>query len=164
MKLLKKENIYKFLKSEEPDKYGRMIEDIWNFSKYKLEYTHNYIQRLFPTEQKSCYENAQIINSEDIEILDKKIQNNMKKSFNVMLNFYDFEYKDNVIVPKNDAKFHWVSNKNHNYLRITRILKSLKIFGLEKEANDFYFALIKLSKIKKIDEISIKYWKNVIDS
>lgn len=160
----KEENIYKFLSGEESDKYGRNIREIWDYDEKLLERSHDYIQRLFPTTEKSIFENAPVIDpkKDKNKINNKIIKENMKKSLNVMLDFYGFEYK-NTIQPKSDAKFKWISKKNHNYLRITRILTSLRIFGLEKEAKDFYQALILLSKEKNIDEVSLQYWKNAME-
>lgn len=160
----KEEDIFKFLSGEEPDKYGRNIREIWGYDEKLLERSHDYIQRLFPTNEESIFEKAPVI---DLKKDKRKIENimikeNMKKSLEIMLNFYGFEYK-NTIQPKSDAKFKWISKKNHNYLRITRILTSLRIFGLEKEAKDFYNALINLSKEKDIDEISLKYWKEAME-
>lgn len=159
----KEEDIFKFLSGEEPDRYGRNIREIWEYDEKLLERSHDYIQRLFPTTEESIFEKAPVI---DLKKDKRKIENeiikeNMKKSFEVMLNFYGFEYKD-TIQPKSDAKFKWITKNNHNYLRITRILTSLRIFGLEKEAKDFYDALLNLSKEKNIDKKSLEYWKKTI--
>ena len=78
-----------------------------------------------------------------------------------MENFYGFEYNGDKIIDKQEQK-HWISKGNHNYLRITRIITSLKIFNLEKEAILFYEALLNLSHTEKIDEKSLKYWENAI--
>lgn len=159
----KEENIYKFLSGEEPDKYGRNIREIWGYDKKLLEKSHNYIQRLFPTTEESNFESAPIVNlsTDKKYIKNPQIKENMKKSLEVMLDFYGFEYRNGNIIDKKETK-HWINKGNHNYLRITRILKSLKIFGLEAEAIIFYEALLKLSCTEKIDEKSIKYWEEAI--
>jgi hypothetical protein len=33
---------------------------------------------------------------------------------------------------------HWLSAGNHNHLRITRIIKCLRLLGLEADAQEFY--------------------------
>ena len=158
-----KEDIYKFLSGEKPDKYGRNIREIWEYDNKLLEKSHNYIQRLFPTTKESIFEKAPLINpvADKKHITNQKIRENMKKSFEIMLNFYGFEYKNKTIIDKKETK-HWISKGNHNYLRITRIITSLKIFGLEAEAILFYEALLNLSHTEKIDEKSLKYWENAI--
>lgn len=159
----KQENIYKFLSGEEPDKYGRNIKEIWGYDNKLLEKSHNYIQRLFPTTEESIFEKAPVVDlkTDKKYINNPKIKENMIKSFKLMLNFYGFEYNDDKIIDKQEQK-HWISKGNHNYLRITRIITSLKIFGLEKEAILFYEELLNLSHTEKIDEKSLKYWENAI--
>ncbi len=159
----KEENIYKFLSGEEPDKYGRNIIEIWGYDKKLLEKSHNYIQRLFPTTEESIFEKAPVIDpvADKKYIKNPQIKENMKKSFEMMLDFYGFEYKNGNIIDKKEDK-HWISKGNHNYLRITRIIKSLKIFGLEAEAVLFYETLLKLSCTENIDEKSLKYWEEAI--
>ena len=34
--------------------------------------------------------------------------------------------------------YSWLGERNHNLLRITRIIRSLRLFGLDEEAREFY--------------------------
>ena len=40
--------LLQFYANQIPDTHGRYIEDIWEFNHQKLEYTHNFIQWIFP--------------------------------------------------------------------------------------------------------------------
>lgn len=39
------------------------------------------------------------------------------------------------------ARNHWLMRFNHNHLRITRIIRSLRVLGCEREAEGFFVAL-----------------------
>lgn len=67
-----------------------------------------------------------------------------------MLAFYGFQLVgegegEEVRVEKaanwSHASGNWVRGFNHNHLRITRILRSLRVLGLEREAGAFFRAL-----------------------
>lgn len=53
----------------------------------------------------------------------------------------------------------WVTRFDHNHLRITRILRSLRVLGLEEEANAFYVALLDDEISGKVSPKSRMYWK-----
>lgn len=62
-----------------------------------------------------------------------------------MLTFYGFKFSDDgTIVPAanfQQASRNWVKGFNHNHLRITRIIRSLRVLGLEDEAGAFFEAV-----------------------
>ena len=69
-----------------------------------------------------------------------EIIRNMRKSFERMLDFYGLEYTDGQVretIYFKESLKRWCTPKNHNFLRITRILKSLKLFGLKKKQSHF---------------------------
>src|SRR5438128_7445456 len=75
-----------------------------------------------------------------------ELQDNLRASFCRMLRFYGLELEEDV---RRGANFeeragNWLSPWNHNHLRITRILKSLRILGLEKEASLFFNCLAQI--------------------
>ena len=163
--MTRKEQLYHFLEGTGPDKYGRMLKDIWFYSNQQLEYCHNYIQWMFPTDKISLYNPwAPTLTQDDLLYFKTdKIQKNMMVSLNIMLEFYGFIWDGDKIVFLDANREHlnyWMYPDSHNYLRITRILKSLKLFGLEDLAEKFFIALDSLyaeypNRIGK----SINYWK-----
>ena len=55
----------------------------------------------------------------------------------------------------------WVVKSDHNHLRISRIIRSLRVLGLEQNAQAFYKAIQDVSKDYpgRIGARSIMYWK-----
>ncbi len=137
-----------FLTREGQDDKGRTLWDIWNYSFQKLEDTHDYIQRIFPTKTPSKADstapylqgNAQFTQDQ----LDS-IRKNMKLSFWLMLAFYGFALGEEGSIVKSDSfdkQRAWLSSRGqHNFARISRILESLMLFGLEEDAALFQTAL-----------------------
>ena len=88
----------------------------------------------------------------------------MKVSFDIMLGFYGFAWKDDKIVFLDCYKEKlndWLYPNSHNYLRITRILKSLRLIGLQEYSSTFLDALESVYELypNKIGK-SINYWRS----
>ena len=65
-----------------------------------------------------------------------------------------------------DRKQEWVNMLDHNYLRITRMLKCLITFGLIQEAQAFYECLKKIYR-EDSDQIggeTFQYWTDAVNS
>ena len=83
--------ITQFLQRKVSDNKGRQLADIWAFSDFQLEHTHNYIQWLFPIDKPSANNRyAPVLTENDIELCrqDMRIQENLIFSFNMMLKFW----------------------------------------------------------------------------
>ena len=164
-----------FYLGEKQDLEGRMIHDMWAWDFEDLECTHDYIQWLFPISQKSAFNvDAPIVDKEVIQAFqsDRRLHQNLLKSFVVMLRFYGLQCDRNeagkVVVSRSEdypiRKGEWLCMFNHNYLRITRILKCLMIFGLEDEARAFYECLRQIYR-EDSDQIggeTFQYWTNAV--
>ncbi|MBR8832522.1 MAG: hypothetical protein DSM106950_00370 [Stigonema ocellatum SAG 48.90 = DSM 106950] len=143
--------IVPFYLGEQPDTESRMIYEIWAWDFDKLEYTHNYIQWLFPLNEKSSFNlNAPTLNNEVIQkfYTDTRLQKNLLQSLTVLLKFYGLQCKNvnfyNVVIKDENYASRmkqWINFGNHNYLRITRILKCLVSLGCESYAQAFYECL-----------------------
>jgi len=166
------ENILAFYQGR-PDSSARMLEDIWLWDYQKLEYTHDYIQWLFPLKEKSRFNrNAPILNDEVIQAFrtDEQLRVRLRKSLEVMLQFYGLQYNKfddkGIEITKSDnypeRKLNWIEEGNHNYLRLTRILTSLRLLGLEDYAQALFKSLnqIYLEESKKIGSKTYAYWKS----
>ena len=168
--------IVAFYLSQRPDSSGRMIEDIWSWNYQKLEYTHDYIQWLFPLKQKSRFNaHAPILNSEVIHafMTNEELRIRLIKSLKIMLSFYGLQCfeqgKLDIEVTKSDEyeerKTNWISIGNHNYLRLTRILTSLRILGLLNYAQVFFKCLEQIYKEESLSVGSRTYafWKSAVE-
>ena len=141
----------RFYEDKATDTSGRRITDMWNYNPSQLEGIHNYIQWLFPLTEGSAFnQDAPLLSGEDIQAFrtEPALRQNALKSFGLLLNFYGFELKEI------DGKFsvsrgsnygsrtrNWLSPYNHNFLRITRILKFLKLIGEDLLASAFFKSL-----------------------
>ncbi|KAL8684685.1 MAG: hypothetical protein Q9218_008189 [Villophora microphyllina] len=93
-----------------------------------------------------------------------------------MASFYGFTYhppKEKRNQPRfeleknnlDEATKYWLMPFNHNHLRITRIIRSCRILGLEPEALIFHDAVSRAAKQKlgKKVERSLMYWKRAAE-
>ncbi|MFG6096211.1 hypothetical protein D0962_03065 [Leptolyngbyaceae cyanobacterium CCMR0082] len=169
--------IVPFYLGKKSDLEGRKIQQMWAWDFEKLECAHDYIQWLFPIAEKSHFNShAPVVDENIIQAFRENphLQKNLLQSFSVMLYFYGLaisrDEQSKVVVEKSknypDRKQEWVNMFNHNYLRITRILKCLIAFGLIQEAQAFYECLQKIYQ-EDSDQIggeTFQYWTDAVNS
>ena len=141
-----------FLKGNERDVYKRYLKDIWIMSDKQIENTHNFIQWVFPLNERSnAVPKSPILTNEEIISIKKSetAQKNIKKSAEWFLEFLS-------------RNSYWICQNNHNHLRITRAIKSLRLIHSNKEAEKFKNSIMNLiqGNENKINPTSLKYWKN----
>ena len=148
------------------------IQEDW--SDQQLELIHNYIQWLFPLTEFSAFNpSAPILDSAAIIQFrsDSVIQENLSCSFKRMLAFYGFEThrQDNMLTVLRSEQYarqsiNWLTQNNHNFLRITRILKSLRLLGKNEEAQAFLMALKAVYAEEKntIGRTTLHYWTRAV--
>jgi Opioid growth factor receptor (OGFr) conserved region len=164
-----------FYLGESTDLRGRTISQIWEWDVENLECTDDYIQWLFPLAEQSRFnENAPIVDDEIVRSFqtDRRLSANLLKSFEVMLDFYGWRSAknsaDRIEINRADnyaiCKREWVNPFDHNYLRITRILKCLMAFGLTDAAIAFYRCLEQIYREHRdlIGGETFQYWTNAI--
>ncbi|EKU96239.1 opioid growth factor receptor family protein [Leptolyngbya sp. PCC 7375] len=169
--------IVPFYLGEKSDLEGRKIQQMWAWDFEELECAHDYIQWLFPIAEKSHFNpHAPVVDEDVIQAFRENphLQKNLLQSFSVMLHFYGLaisrDEQGKVVVEKSenypDRKQEWVNMLNHNYLRITRILKCLIAFGFIQEAHAFYECLQKIYR-EDSDQIggeTFQYWTGAVNS
>ena len=155
------------------DLKGRTLEYMWNFDYFALENVHDYIQFLFPIPEPSYFNRGfpRLLISDIHKFRDsKELKHNLLISFIVMLDFFGLKIsaEEKITIEKaenyKERKNNWQTGKNHNFLRITRILISLKTLGLENVSLAFYKCLIKLVEENPIgfNFTSLEYWKDAV--
>jgi hypothetical protein len=160
--------IIKFYEKQSKDNNGRSLDEMQHYNYEKLENIHDYIQWMFPLRRKSDFnDNAPILTQNDITYIknSKEIKKNMAKSLSVITDFWGIEKdeKTNKYIIKDDRINTWITPGNHNFLRVSRVIKSLILFDMEEEAKLFFNCLEELnSKYKNIIRSSFKYWKKSI--
>lgn len=84
-----------------------------------------------------------------------------------MLAFYGLRTRDSIVEkdPQTFAQHSlgWMSKFDHNHLRMTRIIRCLRVLGCEAQASAFYTALVKIAEsahgYTKPSATSLKFWK-----
>jgi Opioid growth factor receptor (OGFr) conserved region len=169
--------ITSFFRNETPDNSGRLLAEILAWGDDKLEWTHDYIQWLFPMRISSPV-NPDAPTVDDAAVAafaaDPRLRAALASAFNRMVKFYGFEVKARGstmrIVRSADwpkCSANWLSRRNHNMLRITRIITSLRLLGLDRHAQAFFAALEALYTSDEGDAIgttTFEFWKEAAES
>ena len=147
-------NFKNFLHNKEPDFKGRTIQDIWNFSDEQIEHTHDFIQLLFPLNENSSavFHEYYLDTPSSIDAIKSNTlaKESVLKSSKWFLGFLD-------------RNRHWRRRQDHNYLRITRIIKSLRLLVSDQEADSFYQSILSILNDEdksKINYETLSYWNN----
>jgi hypothetical protein len=140
-----------FLEQTSDDHQQRKISDIWKWQDEAWAEEHDFIQWLFPLNEKSMsVPNVPVIREPEIsDIRDsQKAQDSLKRSTE--------RYKQFLTREK-----YWKLSYNHNHLRITRVIKSLRMLCGDEQANEFkYWIAGQLGdKIDRIDVKTKQFWR-----
>ena len=134
-----------------PDYKGRRLHDILAYGNRALEWHHDYIQVLFPLPEASPYNlRAPLLDANTIERFDADEYRpvGLVAAFRRMLRFYGFRQSrttDEVVRKNFDrCRRNWLTPHNHNFRRISRILRCLTLLGLKPYAEKFLAALVKV--------------------
>ena len=150
------------------DDQGRTLDEILAWPDEQLEGVHDFIQWLFPLpERSSANPSAPILERETIAAFhaSEELQDRLRQSFLRMMRFYGLEFHPEKIQPAKNfsaRSSNWLTPGNHNHLRLTRILHSLRLLGLESEAQALFRALSQLyeSHPGRITFRTYEFWKN----
>ena len=117
------------------DDRGRSLTTILGWDRAQLESVHDFIQWLFPLpEASSANPGAPVLTPEDMDAFrrEPELQERMRGALATMLGFYGIDPPGAHV---------WLTVGNHNYRRLTRMLRSLRAVGLEAEAQRLFTAL-----------------------
>ncbi|KAI4124355.1 MAG: hypothetical protein LQ341_007085 [Variospora aurantia] len=164
-------------KIQAPDSRGRTLTSILAWPDDRLEHSHDYIQILFPLPERSPFNfSAPVIDEQTFSQFRSKseLRDRLRDSFVRLLHFYGFElapqvstdeasdgkYRVNLGVDFPHASRNWVTRFDHNHLRITRIIRSCRILGLDDEAQAFHAALWRVNTERPgvISQKSFMFW------
>jgi hypothetical protein len=152
-------NLISFYLNEGRDSEGRTLAEIWAMSDDELMHTHDVVQWLFPlTDPSNFNPDAPILTEKEIDLFraDSRLQKNLLASFHRFMQVFGLAFEHGEIRQVADKDI-WM-HLNHNWLRFTRILKSLTILGLKDEAMAFFRFLER--KIGNVD--SMAYWRTAV--
>jgi hypothetical protein len=165
-------SIVDFYRGTHADFRGRKLADICKWDDEHLEGVHNYIQILFPNRDPSPVNPAApVLDDATVAAFarDETLRRNLAGSLDVMLRFYGLEYDAKSGQVRRRPEFaeqsrNWLSRHNHNYLRITRILKCLMALGLPERARAFFRCLeaIYAEHSAVIGAETFAYWRAAV--
>ena len=156
------------------DHMGRSIDQILRKDDRWLERTHDYIQWLFPLYVSSQFNpNAPLLTDEvRAAFLDSGnpagdvLRKNFGRAIQRMLVFYGYfnsPLNPDQVEPtgewRNKAD-NWLSDGNHNYMRITRMLRCMNLLGRHPLAVSFRDALLDAASVhpEAISQRTIGFW------
>jgi hypothetical protein len=166
--------IVAFYSGEAPDDRGRSLADLQSQSLDQLEYNHDYIQWLFPLpERSSANPAAPLLSAADVRAFadSAELRDSLLRSLSVMLRFYGlelFEPSSGVEIRPGDTFAHrsqvWLTPYNHNFLRLTRMLRSLTLLGCGEHADALFQCLegIYRGQHAVIGPETFRYWKTAL--
>lgn len=139
-----------FLESKTTDAHNRYLSDIWAYNDQQIERTHNFIQWLFPLSVPSAaVPGAPVLTKEDISAIrsSEVAQDNICQSANWYGGFLE----------RNDF---WRKPYDHNHLRITRVIRSLRLLVDADEADAFRIEVYSLlgEKLSSIPPKTRTFW------
>jgi hypothetical protein len=129
------------------DDDGRTFDEILGWDDARLEMVHDYIQWVFPLPERSGANPwAPVLDAATIAAIrgSAEMRGRLRAAFLRMLAFYGFAVEGDRVVegPRfAAASRNWLHAGNHNHLRLTRMLRSLRVLGLEYEAGMLWEAL-----------------------
>ena len=165
-----------FYRDGAQDDCGRTLEEILAWDDYHLEAVHDFIQWLFPLPEPSGVNPAApILDPATIHTFRSSLamRDRLRASFERMLRFYGLVLvpgKSPLVVeraPGFSARAqNWLWPGNHNHLRLTRILRSTLLLGLEAESKALFQALNAIYREfpGRIPARTHAYWSNAAES
>jgi hypothetical protein len=144
-------DIERFLAGIGTDGVGRRIDQILDFDDVHWDRTHDFIQWLFPlTEASRSVRNAPILTDDEITQIreSESAQANIQRSV--------LRYKEFLA-----GTTKWRNGYDHNHLRISRVIKSLRLLVSDEAANGFkYWVAGQLGdQIDSIHAESRRHWR-----
>ena len=145
-------NVLYFLEGAIPDGLGRTLSMIMAFDDQAIESTHDFIQWIFPLDEPSrSHPGAPVLDLfeiEEIKSSDVALENLMQSA--------DWYFG---FLQRHD---HWIRQYDHNHLRISRAIKSLRLLVSDEVADRYKAAILDFlgGSISAISERSREHWLN----
>lgn len=142
------EALLAFYAQDGRDVQGRTHSEILAWSDAMLEAVHDYIQWLFPLPEPSsanCL--APLVTPRVCAAFleSQAMRKRLRDAFLRMLHFYGLTLNaEGAVKPAASYALrsrNWLTPYNHNHLRLTRLLRSLHLLGLEQESAALFAAL-----------------------
>jgi hypothetical protein len=148
------------------DTQGRTLAEIWAYSDDDFEDIHDFIQWLFPLTEPSRFNpDAPLLTTADIAAFraEPLLAANLRRSFERFVGFLGLQYAEGHVVrgADFDRKSAVFRHPNHNWLRITRVLTSTRVLGLE-DASRAFFDFLKAERDggrSRVSDETFRFWE-----
>lgn len=142
-------DIVLFLAADGQDCAGRSFEDVLAFDDVEIERRHDFIQWLFPLPEPSrAVPGSPVLTAVDIAALraSQTAAGRLAAAATRMLDFYR-------------ANRRWRQSYDHNHLRITRIVTSLRLLAGDAAADAFKAAILSEAGRADINTDTLEFWR-----
>lgn len=147
--------IHAFLAGMGRDGSGRSLDDVLAFDDARLEAVHDFVQWLFPLQERSrAVPGAPVLSEVEADAIrtDPRARDGLRRALARMTRFYT----------DTDG---WLSRYDHNHLRITRILGATQdLIGREPAASFHRFVTERNAAAgTPVNPESLRYWARALD-
>jgi hypothetical protein len=161
-----------FYRGEALDGNGRTLEELWSWTDDRLEGVHDYIQWMFPLSVRSgANPTAPVLGPATIEAFrsSEALRERLQRSLRVMLRFYGLEDTRtagalHIVRGERFARRArvWLWPGNHNHLRLTRIMTSLRQLGLAAQSRALWECLSQIAADfpDRVTPTTLAYWRS----
>lgn len=164
------DEIIKFYTNQSSDHRNRTLSSLLSSTNWELECSHDYIQTLFPLPEPSPYNPLAPTIDQPTAVAFRSssaLRLALRSSLLRMLSFYGFDTAVNasgeLVISRGNGwssrSAFWRRRFNHNHLRITRIIRCLRVLGCEEDARKFYRAM---SRSEGVGGRSLMYWRRAL--
>ena len=161
-----------FYRGQGTDHARRNLADLHRFDQQQLEAVHDYIQWLFPLPEGSGVNpQAPRLSAVDIAAFhaEPSLRARLRESLILMLEFWGMSLDSGgAVVPSPNFSVrapNWLTPHNHNYLRITRVIRSIGVLGMDQEAHTLQVAMDRIAEHVGPEVISQEtraYWQRAL--
>ncbi|MEZ0167501.1 opioid growth factor receptor-related protein [Microvirga sp. TS319] len=142
--------LHAYLTGDGRDSRGRCAGDVLLLPDETLEEVHDYIQWLFPLPTRSIAQpNAPVLTKAEIDAIkvDPRAVETLRRAAERMLQFYS-------------RTRWWLTGQDHNHLRITRIIRSLRLLVGPDTAQAFHRDILTLHDRAgaPVNPRSLQFW------
>lgn len=148
-----------FYGDDGPNTSGYTLDAILNWPGEDWELQHDFIQWLFPTDEPSLFNpDAPVLDALTFARFraDPLLRHRLRRCLARWLAFCGVARTEDGLAFDNPNPDVW-NRPNHNWLRITRVLRSLNLLGLPDEAQAFFTLLTTIRS--RIDATTWGYWE-----
>lgn len=142
--------IVAFYEGSGRDDRGRSLDDVLSFDDAALEYTHDFVQWLFPLRERSgANPTAPRLDDAAVAAFHERpeLRANLQRAYDRMLAFYR-------------SSDQWLTPGNHNHLRLTRMMISLRTLGLAADARELYDYVTGVAAQRGgVTNETLRYWR-----